>query len=365
MSYIELTISKEKVKNNIQKIRQCTNANAQIMAISKANAYGLGAAVICPEIADEVDYFGFATLDEALEVREKHAAVKITLLSEPRRSDIPILAKNHIDCGVYSRKCIDNLNKYLAEHPDETIATHFKCNTGLNRLGTLDVFGPDSLLTYWLDHTVPNLQKISLWSHLQNSELGEEHTQLNEMQLYNFMQMTEKVAKKYNLLRHFSNSYAIEFLDDRFTFDMVRGGVMIWQNTFELKVQVKHVFTPPAGTTVGYGCTDITPHKHVCDGIHKAASLAIGYADGLSTRLSHQGYVMFKGVKCEIISPVMMDMTVVKVPADLEIEDEDWVTLIGNGDSEAMTTQYMQSLTGENSRELMAHLGRRIMRRVV
>jgi alanine racemase len=387
MSYIELNVSKNKLLNNISNIRKYVENDTLIMVIAKANAYGLGAANVCKVLENHVNYFGFATLNEALEVRSVVKDCKITLLSEPRKSDIPILADFNIDCACYSIKCIKNINEYLINNTNKTISTHFKVNTGLNRLGNdlgdnlfgyrdniginNNNYGDDiwlynqGTLDYWLNKTNNNFKKISIWSHLQNSEFNEENRKINELQLANFMKMTNKVSKEYNLLRHISNSYAIEFLDNRYTFDMVRGGVMIWKDTFELKVQIKYVFKPEKNSTVGYGCNDITPHKYICDGKHKAAALAIGYADGLSTKLSYKGYVMIKGQKCDIISPVMMDMTVVKIPEGLEVEDEDWCTFIGSGDDEAMTTEYLQSLTGENSRELMAHLGRRIDRNIV
>ena len=104
------------------------------------------------------------------------------------------------------------------------------------------------------------------------------------------------------MLRHLSNSYATEFLPE-YHYDMVRPGVISWQNTFKLTVLVKHVFRPKKGTNVGYGCNDITAEKYVCDGTEKMATLGIGYADGLSTKMSNDKrvYVLIKGVKCHLV----------------------------------------------------------------
>lgn len=484
LNQIELNISKHQLIQNVQKIKKLSGPETKVMIISKANAYGLGAALVCPVIAPYVDYFGVATLNEALEIRSVCPNSKITLLSEPRKSDIKILAKYHINCGLYSKNSIDNLNDYLQQHPDQVIETHFKVNTGLNRLGNnlnLDLFQnaeldqnnatlaapvavnapetpnfeteffsgksvslpsspmsdrksqdssadsglnttdgsiesnlnnlnlsgnspcpPDfqvsahsmnsmsaskNLIHYWLDNTVENLKKVSLWSHLQNSELHEENDRINKIQLKNFHTLTDQIIsdpkyEKYGLLRHLSNSYALEYLNPRssspgdmsdYKFDMVRGGICMWENTFELKVQIKHIFTPQNNTTVGYGCTEITPNKYICNGQHRAAALAIGYADGLSTKLRGSGYVVAvdnqtgEHVKCDIISSVMMDMTMIKIPENLNVEAEDWVYFIGKENNEfgAMTIADISKYTEENSRELMVHFGRRMNRRIV
>merc|ERR1712226_597603 len=118
--------------------------------------------------------------------------------------------------------------------------------------------------------------------------------------------------------------------------------------------------TPKKGTTVGYGWQD----KLVCNGTETMATLGIGYADGLSTKMSNNPgvYVIINGQKCQLASPIMMDMCIVKCPPGLKVSPEDEAIFISDGRDGAMTIETIQKFTGEGSRELMVHFGRRIER---
>ena len=53
---------------------------------------------------------------------------------------------------------------------------------------------------------------------------------------------------------------------------------------FVVSALIKRVFTPKKGDTVGYGYQ----YKYHCSGDEQVATLAIGYADGLSTHLKNR-----------------------------------------------------------------------------
>ncbi|EGQ80610.1 alanine racemase [Fusobacterium animalis ATCC 51191] len=60
------------------------------------------------------------------------------------------------------------------------------------------------------------------------------------------------------------------------------------------------------------------------------AVLPIGYADGLKKYLSKGGYVLINNHRCEIIGNICMDMTMIRIPKEIEnsVKIGDEVTVI-------------------------------------
>lgn len=65
-TYLEVNL--DKIRNNIFKIRNLSQ-ESKFCAVVKANAYGLGADVICKDIEDIVDYYAVARLSEGMLLR--------------------------------------------------------------------------------------------------------------------------------------------------------------------------------------------------------------------------------------------------------------------------------------------------------
>ena len=134
MHHIKLNVYLHNLLENVQKIRNVTGQK-KLMVVAKANCYGLYSSLIGPALAEHVGYFAVATMFEAIEMRQLCPAVRILLLNEPRQDDIPILAKQNIECSVFKRATLDSILEFLEANPEAKIATHFKINTGCNRFG--------------------------------------------------------------------------------------------------------------------------------------------------------------------------------------------------------------------------------------
>ena len=84
-----LTVNKSKFLQNLNYIRGLIKPEVNLLAVVKADAYGHGAVEIAKEcISNNVNYFGVATLEEAIELREAGIKYPILILTEP------------VDCGL-------------------------------------------------------------------------------------------------------------------------------------------------------------------------------------------------------------------------------------------------------------------------
>ena len=58
------------ILHNINEAKKRIEKHVKIMAIIKANGYGHGAVALGNFLKNEVDYYGVATIEEAMELRE-------------------------------------------------------------------------------------------------------------------------------------------------------------------------------------------------------------------------------------------------------------------------------------------------------
>lgn len=84
------------------------------------------------------------------------------------------------------------------------------------------------------------------------------------------------------------------------------------------------VKTVSEGETIGYGRTYTLPIEK-----KRIATIAKGYADGFSRRLSNKGYVLIHGRRASITGQVCMDQFMVDVTKIPEVTMGDEVVLIG------------------------------------
>ena len=81
-------ISLSKLKANLARVRRLAGSRRRVMALVKADAYGHGAVPVAQALeAAGVDWFGVATVEEALELRHKGIHRPILLIGGLYLSD--------------------------------------------------------------------------------------------------------------------------------------------------------------------------------------------------------------------------------------------------------------------------------------
>jgi alanine racemase len=138
----------------------------------------------------------------------------------------------------------------------------------------------------------------------------------------------------YPVLKHILNSAGISRFPDA-QFDMVRLGIGLYgigvnaseqahlQNVSTLKTSISQIKNIPANETIGYSRKGVAPRDI------KIATVPIGYADGLSRKLSNgKGKMFIKGKPAPIIGNVCMDMCMIDI-TDINVNENDEVIVFG------------------------------------
>ena len=110
--------------------------NKKIMAVVKANGYGLGSVPIATYLMNEgVDFFAVATLDEAIELRMHGIKAKILVLGVINTQDINKAVQHRVAVTVPSEEWLSSAIEFLNDETDKPLWMHVKIDTGMGRIG--------------------------------------------------------------------------------------------------------------------------------------------------------------------------------------------------------------------------------------
>ena len=134
-TWVEISLSK--LRRNCERVRALASSRSprRVMAVVKADAYGHGAVPVAKCLAGcGVEWFGVATVEEALELREAGIMQPILLLGGLYMSDPAHLIEYRLTPSVSSTARLDTYAQ-CARRYGQPIEFHLKVDTGIGRLG--------------------------------------------------------------------------------------------------------------------------------------------------------------------------------------------------------------------------------------
>lgn len=308
-----LTVDLDALSRNYRTLRKNCHG-AELAAVVKANAYGLGIEKIVPALVKAgCRTFFVATASEADELRELAPDNDIYVMNG-LTCDGSVLVDRKLSPCLGSAEEITNWMA-LCEERGKNLPAAIHIDTGFNRLGIRPKDWPDAVRQIKGSRFSPAL----LMSHLACSE-NPRHA-MNAGQLEAFRSARELLP---GVRASLSNSGGV-FLGPDFGFDMVRSGIALYgsvefdtrpaqlENVVFLEAPILQLRDVPAGETVGYGC-DFTAKRD-----SRIAVLGIGYADGIFRHLGGLNgapaamKIALDGQMLPVVGRMSMDLTTVDV----------------------------------------------------
>lgn len=354
------------VRHNLHRIREAAG-KAKIMAVVKANAYGHGMFEICKVCLEEkVEYFGVASLDEALAIRRENIKNPVLVLGYVPPCYAGMVVENDISSTVFNWQGAKALSE-AAVKQGQKARVHLKIDTGMGRLGFL----PDekSLKDIEKIAHLPGIFIEGIFTHFATAD-AEDKSFAHE-QLARFNNLVKKLEDKGVKipLKHCSNSAALMDIPEAH-FDMIRAGIVLYGlypsdkvnrsrlqviPVMRLKSRISFLKVLPPGHTVSYGRT------YCCTSPTKVATVPIGYADGYSRLLSNKAWAVVRGVKVPLIGTVCMDQCMFDVTAVEGVKEGDEVILFGRAE-DGITADDLASIIGTINYEIVSCIGPRVPR---
>ncbi len=359
-----LNIDLDAVEYNLSLVRQKTGV--QVMAVVKADAYGMGAVPIARALEGKCGFFGVSSIAEALELRKAGIRTPILILGRMPVSAYALAVKEEIRTTMFRYEDALALSAE-AQTQGKTAWIHFAVDTGMSRIGfqaTAEAADECAKIA-----GLPGIVAEGLFSHFacaDSADLTSARTQEGLFREFDGMLKARGVEIP---IRHMDNSAGIMNFEGHY--EMVRSGIVTYgmypsnevdpaalplKPVMQWVTRVAYIKTLPAGRTIGYGATYTTTRETV------VATLPVGYADGFRRSLSGVGHVLIHGQKAPVLGRVCMDQIMVDVSHIPEVQLDDKVILIGRSGEEEITADAMAAATGTINYEIVCGLSRRIPR---
>ena len=363
--YIDLNILDE----NYKTIRAKVPPEVKILCVVKADAYGHGATDVARRLAlHGADYFGVATVEEAVELRDSGITTPILVMSGifPWDEIKPVLA-NNLTPVVYDFHTLHRIQEESA-HFDSLLKIHIKIDTGMGRLG----FHPDDMPSV-IDHikNTANVRVEGLMSHFASSENRDEHG-INQITRFKKVLDLFKDNSIEPELAHMANSGVLTNYPEAY-FNMVRVGInlygsysakalrdkLVLKQVMKLTSKIALIREFPSGCSLSYGRTFTTTRKT------KVAYIPLGYADGYPRTMSNKGRVLIRDTECSIVGRVCMDWLLVDVTDLGDVNAGEDVVLLGKSNTKVITADEIAELEGTIPYEILCKISKRVVREYV
>lgn len=357
-----LEINLNAIVHNLQYFNGALQKNTKMMVMVKAFSYGSGAYELAKLLEfHRVDYLGVAYTDEGVILRKAGIQTPILVLN-PEIFAFDILIRNHLEPEIYNFKMLEAFVKAVEKNKlNKPYPIQINIDTGMKRLG----FNADEIdkLIKFLKET-KSINVVGIFSHLAAAD-DKNHDDFTKQQIELFDTLSKKIAKALtiNPLRHISNTSGILRFPQA-NFDMVRLGIGLHgianssvanklQIVSVLKSSISQINDLKKGESVGYG------RAFIAEKDMKIATITIGYADGLSRKLSQgKGSVFLHGKKAPIIGNICMDMCMIDISNVPETTEGDLVEIFGENISVNEVAKAAETI----SYEILTNVSERVKR---
>ncbi|GAA7213141.1 alanine racemase [Helicobacter pylori] len=369
-SFVE--VNSTSLRHNFSAVKSIVPKDAHIMAVVKANAYGVGAIKASEIFLQEgANYLGVATLDEALELRSHFSKTPILILGYSPNSNASMLIDNDLSAMIFSLEQAEVFSQ-MALKSQKRLKIHLKIDTGMHRLGLEPNFKSIEIIKKI--RALKGLEVEGIFTHLSNADAKIKTHAKNQMKAFNaFLEQlfNQKIEFQY---RHAYNSAGILSLcngnENRFL-NLYRPGIMLYgfypsngmketcptilKNVISLKAQIVQIRSVKKGEFIGYGEHFYTNEETL------VGVLALGYADGLMRALGNRIQVAINNQLAPLIGKVCMDQCFVKLN-NIEAKEGDEVILFGDKSTKANDASEIAVLLNTIPYETISTLSKRLER---
>ncbi|TVP53566.1 MAG: alanine racemase [Gemmatimonadales bacterium] len=370
---------------NLEAVRAAAGPSIRLIAMVKANGYGLGVEPLIRILETEPLWgYGVASVEEGRELRELGVRRPVLVFSPvPPGAEAAAVAAGLTLC-VSDAEALERLAA-AARSAGTVVTAHLEIDTGMGRAGF-----PDGTIDRWR----PRVAELTVGSGeaSQGSEEGAGGVRLGGLFTHYHSadavagaarasieaqqrRLAPVLASLEGLLSadafvHLSNSAGI-LRGPRSGSSVaeagVRPGIFLYggragetlpdpEPVVTIRARVIRVARVPAGATQGYGST------YRADGEERWATLAIGYGDGLPRALSNRGSVLLHGHEAPIVGRISMDVTVVDITGLPSTRPGDLATIVGRDGDRERTLDAVAREAGTISYEILTGLSRRLPR---
>jgi|AraplaMF_Col_mMF_1032025.scaffolds.fasta_scaffold00156_3 alanine racemase len=337
-------------------------APATCGAAVKADAYGLGAAMVAPVLHRAgCEHFFVATLDEALALRPILATSKIYILNGLPSGAAAILAAENLIPVLGTLAQIAEWGSFCRANLPRPAA--LMIDSGMSRLGLSE---GDMMRLAADPASLQGVPVVHVMSHLACSDDEKSPMNVKQLTLYQALVTGFPWPEGVKPTLGMAASSGC-FLGTDYHFDLVRPGAALYglepmighpnpmRPVIGLEGKILQIRDVDLGMTVGYGAS------HQFRGRSRLAVIGVGYADGIFRSLGNRGAVFVAGERAPIVGRISMDLMTADIGhlPSASVHVGDAVEIIGPHQS----VDDLARDAGTIGYEILTALGSRYLRR--
>lgn len=356
----QVRVNLDAISHNYRQLRQLAG-NALVMPVVKANAYGHGLVEVAQHLeAERPPYFGVATFEEAIALREAGVQTPILVFGGMYDAQIPHYIRQRLALtasSVSKLRAIDRASAELGLRAE----VHLKVDTGMERVG-VHHYNAHHLVDAALD--CEHVDVRGVYTHFATAD--EDDLDFALLQLERFEHVREYARERLGsrTLFHAANSAATLKLPAAH-FDMVRTGIALYgvapspqmvppvplRTAMSWVSRVVYFKIVRAGDSVSYG------RSWRAESDTRVVTVPVGYADGYSRALSNKAQVRINGRRYPVVGTVCMDQLMVDIGDDSAFNGDE-VVLMGNGVDAHQLADWQSTI----AYEVLTRIGSRVPR---
>jgi len=368
-------VSLKAIAKNLAVIRRHIGPKPKILAVVKANAYGLGAVPVSKALAKAgADRFGVTCQNEGIELRDAGIRKPILVLTGFWPGEEKSFIRHGLTPTVTRLEDVKNLERAAkAARVKSALRFHLKINTGMNRLG-LPAEQIDAFASALAD--CRHIEIEGTFTHFASAEdFSAQQTDDQEAAFHRSLDRLRALRVSPGIV-HMANSGAICARPSTWA-DMVRPGAILYgyyqsfdppqkgqevrerlpvEPSLSLRARIISLRDLPAGQPVGYSAKFVTTRPS------RIAVINAGYADGILRQRTNHGCALVRGRGVPLVGTISMDLTTLDVTDVPDVALGDIVTIYGrDGQAEIRVSDVAREI-GTVTSDLLCALGRRVPR---
>ncbi|RPE71132.1 alanine racemase [Pacificibacter maritimus] len=331
------------VTRNWRALDAKSDASVQTCAVVKADGYGLGVGKVARALMKAgVKTFFVAAVEEGVILRQAVGPTpRICIFSGHMAGDTDMVLDMQLTPMLNS---LDQITRHFNALPDHPFGVQL--DTGMNRLGL------EANEWSTVRDLVIGKKPMLVMSHLACAD--EPNHPMNAQQLAAFKDMTDGL----DVPRSLAATGGI-LLGADYHFDLTRPGIGLYgglpfddaEPTVRVECPVIQIRDVAVGETVGYG------NSWIAETPSRVATVAAGYADGITRHISNQSVLFDGDTPCPLLGRVSMDLITVDV-THLDHKPRSLDLLCAH-----QTVDDLADIAGTIGYEVLTSLGHRYTRR--
>jgi alanine racemase len=347
------------LRKNARAVRERIGS-AELLAVVKANGYGHGMVGVARALAEDVQLFGVANLEEAALLRTS-LPHPVVILGPALPQERAAIVESQFIPTVSTLEEAEDFDRLA--NPG-TVSINFKADTGMGRMGAPE---PGAVEVFQKIAALPHVRIHSVSTHMPVSDTDETYTK-EQLSRFRHLAGELRAAVPGDYKAHVLQSAGtLAFADP--VFDIVRAGIMLYgisplpdyqkflEPVLTWKTRIGLVREVPKGSSISYGRTFITPKPM------RVATITAGYADGYPRHLSNRdAAVLVRGHRCALLGRVTMDLMVIDVSELKDIGCSEEVVLMGKQGGAEISCGELAERADTITWEIITRIGSRVRR---